>query len=67
MFVRIGDFRIKISSIQEYKKGTYSPSTNNHYLVIKVSGKERMIAYGTEVELEQMLKYLDSVLKVQEA
>lgn len=64
MFIRIGDVRLKISSIGEYSKGTFSPNTGKHYLKIKISNKERLVPFESELELNTMLAYLDQVLKV---
>lgn len=64
MFIRIGNLRIKIGSIGEYQKGNYSTNTEKYYLKLRVSNKERMIAFDTEKELDAMLLYLDTALKV---
>ena len=66
MFIRIGLSRIKICTIGEYSKGTLSLHTHKWYLKIQVSEKERLIPFDTEKELDDMLSYLDKVLKVQE-
>lgn len=65
MFIRIGENRIKLASIGEFTKKTQSASTGKWYLSLKVSGKERLVAFDTEQELDQTVEYLDRVLKVQ--
>lgn len=65
MFIRIGENRIKLASIGEYTKKSQSTSTKLWYLGIKVSGKIRLVGFDTENELNDVVDYLDKVLKVQ--
>jgi hypothetical protein len=65
MFIRIGENRIKLASIGEFTKKSQSTSTGQWYLSLKVSGKERLVAFATEKELNDVVEYLDRVLKVQ--
>jgi len=64
MFILIGESRIKLSSIGEYRKGGQTSTLKQWYLEIKVSNKPRLIYFDTEKKLDAILKYLDKALKV---
>lgn len=65
MFIRIGENRIKLASIGEYTRKNQSTVNKKWYLALKVSGKERLVQFDTEQELDKVIEYLDKVLKVQ--
>lgn len=65
MFIRIENKRFKISSIGEYEVKGKSIHTEKFYLDIKISGKVRSFTFDTEERMNEVVDYLDKVLKVQ--
>lgn len=66
MFIKIQDKRLKISSIGEYEaRGESLVNVGVFYIIIKISGKERIFAFSDKSEYEKTVEYLDKTLKVQ--
>jgi hypothetical protein len=64
MFVRIGNERIKISTISGYTYKGKSPSTGKYYMELTISNRKRLLYFDTDSDLCDVMDYLDSVLKV---
>ena len=65
MFIRINESRIKASSIGEFENQGKSVHTEKWYLNIKISGKWKSFTFNTESRLNDVVLYLDKVLKVE--
>lgn len=63
MFVQIGNKRIKISSIQEYKDGG-KRQVGYYALEMKISNSWTTFRYESYDEYQLVLKNLDEILKV---
>jgi len=64
MFIKIGKSRIKLSSIGEFREGGQALSTGKWYIEIKVSGRNRLLYFDTELEYNRIVDYLDKALKI---
>lgn len=66
MFIKINNFRFRITSISEYRKEGKNFNTKMWYIYIKISGKERYFTFETEKEADEIIEYLDKVLQVKD-
>lgn len=64
MFIKIGKQRIKLSSIGEFREGGQTSSNQKWYIEIKVSGRNRLLYFDTELEYNRVIEYLDKALKI---
>lgn len=67
MFIRIGETRLKLASIGEYRYDGKSTHTKKWYITVKISGRERSFPFDSEREAVGVIEYLDKTLKVQQA
>ena len=65
MFIRINESRIKASSIGEFENCGLSACTGFWYLNIKISGKVKSFTFKNVARLNEVVAYLDKVLKVE--
>lgn len=64
MFIKIGKNRIKLSSISEFRECELAQSNQKWYIEIKISGRNRLIYFDTELEYTRIVEYLDKALKI---
>lgn len=65
MFIRINEERIRTASIGAFENKGKSACTGFWYLDVKVSGKYKSFTFKTEARLNEVVAYLDKVLKVE--
>ena len=65
MFIRINESRIKAASIGEFENQGKSVHTEKWYLNIKISGKWKSFTFNDKERMDEVVTYLDKVLKVE--
>jgi len=65
MFIRINEERIRMASIGSFENKGKSAVTGSWYLDIKISGRLKSFTFKTEERLNEVVAYLDKVLKVE--